>query len=104
MHRIAGLVLEPYLDPRRFGEVIENLRGFALGKLSAVEICQILDRRRAARRFNDERNSLVAKLNPSKSCGIYSLTKPAYLASRRTAAMISDPLLSPSIVTSIPAT
>ena len=33
MHRIAGLVLDPNLDARRFGEVIENLRGLPLGKL-----------------------------------------------------------------------
>ncbi|HEY8032180.1 MAG TPA: hypothetical protein VIF02_07350 [Methylocella sp.] len=38
VHRIAGLVLDPYLGARRFGEVIENLRGFALGKLGAIEI------------------------------------------------------------------
>jgi ribosomal 50S subunit-recycling heat shock protein len=43
LHRIAGLVLDPYLDARRFGEVIENLRWLALGKLSAIEINVNLD-------------------------------------------------------------
>jgi hypothetical protein len=38
MHGITGLVLDPYLDAMRFGEVIENFRGLALGKLCAVEI------------------------------------------------------------------
>ena len=38
MHRIAGLVLDPNLDARRLGEVIENLRGLALGKLGAIKI------------------------------------------------------------------
>ena len=33
-----ALVLDPNLDARRFGEVIENLRGLALGELGAVEI------------------------------------------------------------------
>ena len=33
VHRIAGLVLGPYLDAWRLGEVIENLRGLALGEL-----------------------------------------------------------------------
>jgi hypothetical protein len=32
MHRISGLVLDPYLDAWRLGEVIENLRGLALGQ------------------------------------------------------------------------
>ena len=35
VHRIAGLVLGPYLDAWRLGEVIENLRGLALGELGA---------------------------------------------------------------------
>jgi hypothetical protein len=43
MHRIAGLVLDPYLDTRRFGEIIKNHRRLALGKLSAVEIDSYLD-------------------------------------------------------------
>jgi hypothetical protein len=38
VHRIAGLVLDPYLDAGRLGEVIENLCWRALGKLSPVEI------------------------------------------------------------------
>jgi len=38
VHRIAGLALDPYLDARRLGEVPKDLRGFALGKLCAVEI------------------------------------------------------------------
>jgi hypothetical protein len=38
VHRGARLVLDPYLDARRLGEVIENLRGLALGKLRAIEI------------------------------------------------------------------
>ena len=38
VHRRAGLVLDPYLDTRRLGEVIENRRGLALGKLGAIEI------------------------------------------------------------------
>jgi hypothetical protein len=43
MHRIAGVVLDPYLDARRLGEVIENLRGLALGELGAVEIDADMD-------------------------------------------------------------
>jgi len=43
MHRGAGLVFDPYLDARRFGEVIKNLRGPALGKLSAVKIDADMD-------------------------------------------------------------
>jgi hypothetical protein len=31
-------VLDPYLDTRRLGEVIENLCGIPLGKLGAIEI------------------------------------------------------------------
>jgi hypothetical protein len=31
-------VLDPYLDARSLGEIIENLRGLALGKLGAIEI------------------------------------------------------------------
>jgi hypothetical protein len=56
--------------------------------------------------FTAERDALWPKRlapvtrNSSKSCGIYSLTKPAYLTARRTATMISAPLLSLSIVTS----
>ena len=38
MHRIAGLVFDPYLDARRFGEIIEDFRELALGKLGAIEI------------------------------------------------------------------
>jgi hypothetical protein len=38
VHRIAGLVLDPQLDARSLGEIIENLRGLALGKLGAIEI------------------------------------------------------------------
>jgi hypothetical protein len=38
VHRGARLVLDPYLDARRLGEVIKNLRGLALGKLSPVKI------------------------------------------------------------------
>jgi hypothetical protein len=38
VHRGASPVFDPNLDARRFGEVIENLRGLALGKLGAVEI------------------------------------------------------------------
>src|ERR1700730_2757965 len=49
MHRIARLVLDPDLDARRLGEVIENLRGLALGKLGAVEIDSHLTPRSAAR-------------------------------------------------------
>jgi hypothetical protein len=36
-------VFDPNLDARRFGEVIENLRGLALGELSAVEIDADMD-------------------------------------------------------------
>jgi hypothetical protein len=36
-------VLDPYLQTWRFGEVIENLRGLALGKLGAVVIDADLD-------------------------------------------------------------
>lgn len=43
VHRRAGLVLDPYLDTRRLGEVIENRRGLALGKLGAVEIDADMD-------------------------------------------------------------
>jgi hypothetical protein len=35
---VEKLVFDPYLDARRFGEIIENLRGLALGKLCAIEI------------------------------------------------------------------
>jgi hypothetical protein len=49
MHRIARLVLDPDLDARRLGEVIENLRGLALCKLDAVEIDSHLTPRSAAR-------------------------------------------------------
>jgi hypothetical protein len=38
VHRIAVLVLDPYLDARRLGKVPKDLRGLALGKLRAVEI------------------------------------------------------------------
>ena len=31
-------MLDPYLDDRRLGEIIENLRSLALGKLGAIEI------------------------------------------------------------------
>ncbi len=43
VHQGAILVLDPYLDARRLGEVIENLCWLALGKLSAVEIDMHLD-------------------------------------------------------------
>jgi hypothetical protein len=43
VHRRAGLVLDPYLDTRRLGEVIENLRGLALGKLGAIKIDADMD-------------------------------------------------------------
>jgi hypothetical protein len=38
VHRGAGLVLDPYLDARRLGEIPKDLRGLALGKLGAIEI------------------------------------------------------------------
>ena len=41
--RRGVLVLGPYLGAERLGEVMENLRGLALGKLSAVEIDATLD-------------------------------------------------------------
>jgi hypothetical protein len=36
-------VLDPYLDTRRRGEIIEDLRGLAPGILAAVEIDADLD-------------------------------------------------------------
>jgi hypothetical protein len=38
MHRIAGLVLDPYLDARRLGEVKEDLGWLAFRKLLTVKI------------------------------------------------------------------
>jgi hypothetical protein len=43
VHQVATLALDRYLDARRLGEVIENLRGLALGKLSPIEIDAHLD-------------------------------------------------------------
>jgi hypothetical protein len=68
---------------------------------------QIDDEALANQLFTAERDALKALAETLcasdaefvKSCGIYSLTKPAYLAARRTATMISAPLLSLSIVT-----
>jgi hypothetical protein len=49
-HQVAILVLDPYLDARRLGEVIENLRGLALSKLRAVKIDAHRDATTAPRR------------------------------------------------------
>jgi hypothetical protein len=37
VHRRAGLVLDPYLDAWRIGEIIEDLRGLTLLELLAVD-------------------------------------------------------------------
>jgi hypothetical protein len=38
VHRRGGVELGPNLDAGRLGEVTEDFRGLALGKLGAVEI------------------------------------------------------------------
>jgi hypothetical protein len=38
VHRIAGLVLGPYLDAWRLGEIPKDLPGLAIGELGAVKI------------------------------------------------------------------
>ena len=43
MHRRGGLVLGPDLDAGRLGEVVEDFRECALGKLGAIEIDAHLD-------------------------------------------------------------
>ena len=43
VHRSAVLVFDPNLHARRFGEVIEYLRGLSLGKLSPVKINTDMD-------------------------------------------------------------
>ena len=43
MHQCAGVTLDRYLDAGRLGEVKENLRWHALGKLGAVKIDADMD-------------------------------------------------------------
>ena len=43
VHQRAGVTLDPYLDAGRLGEVLEDLRGLALGKLGAIKINANLD-------------------------------------------------------------